>query len=239
MAGEPLYKSIAKQLINDIESGIYIRGDILPTEAKLCKKYNVSRITVRQALDILTKNDYVKKIQGSGTHVTYFKYNTILHRSESMRSFTDEMKEIGRQPSAKVIKFELIFADKKLALELGLQESSEVFYYERILYGDNHPYCYETGYMPYVLFPDLTIKYLQNSKNKYIEEQRNIKLAYSHQIVNAILSDKKLNQYLDVAVNIPLLNVVHISYDINGIPIEKVCNIFDSRLYNANFLKRK
>ena len=239
MPGQPLYKSIAQDLIQKIENGTYIKGDRLPTEAKLSQKYNVSRITIRQALDILIARDYVKKVQGSGTHVTYFKYNAILKRSAQIRSFTKEMQSISRVPSSKVIKFELTFADKQLAVDLNLQEQDPVFYYERILYGDEHPYCYETGYMPYSFFPDLTVDDLLHSKNHYIECKKQIPIVYSHQVVHAILADENLHRHLQVDVNFPLLEVFHISYTEQGVPLEKVCNIFNSELYHAHFVKTR
>ena len=69
MTSEPLYKSIYYELKKKIEDGLYSKDDYLPTENKLSKKYNVSRVTIRQAIQMLVEDGYVQKKQGSGTHV--------------------------------------------------------------------------------------------------------------------------------------------------------------------------
>ena len=55
----PRYKQIENDLIDKINSGVYVTDDLLPTEAELSKEYNVSRVTVRQALGNLTAKGYI------------------------------------------------------------------------------------------------------------------------------------------------------------------------------------
>ncbi|MEO1768908.1 GntR family transcriptional regulator [Candidatus Enterococcus ferrettii] len=239
MTSEALYKSIFNDLCKQIEEGIFSKGDILPTEAKLGKKYNVSRVTIRQAMQLLAENDYVKKIQGSGSHVTYSPVKTTLDRSSKIRSFSEEMLSIQKVPSAQVLKFELVFASNQLSKELDLEEKAPLFYYERILFADEEPYCFEYGYMPTKYFPDFTITNLTGSKMKYIEDERNFSLVYSQQIVHAILADEKLHNYLKVSLNSPLLEVTHFAYTKEALPLHKTCTIFDSTKYQAHFIKIK
>lgn len=239
MTSEALYKAIFHDLCKQIEEGIFSKGDLLPTEAKLGEKYNVSRVTIRQAIQLLAENGYVKKIQGSGSHVIYSPVKTTLDRSSRIRSFSEEMLSIQKVPSAQVLKFELIFSSKQLAKELDLDEKEPLFYYERILFADDEPYCFEYGYMPTKHFSDFTITNLTGSKMRYIEEERNFSVVYSQQIVHAILADKKLHEYLDVSLNSPLLEVTHFAYTKEAMPLHKTCTIFDSTKYQAHFTKIK
>ncbi|MDD3028152.1 MAG: GntR family transcriptional regulator, partial [Erysipelotrichaceae bacterium] len=139
---EALYKTIADKLMNDIENGQYQKGDILPTEAKLGGIFNVSRVTVRQAIDILVAKNYVKKIRGSGTHVIYSKKDAILDRSSKIISFSEEMRLLNKKSSSKIIEFKLVKATPEIIAELALENDAMVLYYERVLYGDEFPYCF-------------------------------------------------------------------------------------------------
>lgn len=236
---EPLYKTVAQELISLIEDEIYIKGDLLPTEAKLCEKFNVSRVTIRQAIQILVDLEFVKKIQGSGSHVTYSKRNSQMDRSAKIISFSEEMRSIGKTPFTNIISFEMIKANASLAKELALELDEPVFLYERVLYGDDFPYCFERGYMPIRYFNDFTLSHLAQSKINYIETIKNYKIDYSHQVVQAILATAELQEHLRVDVNTPLVKVNHVTYNDENLPLEKTVVIFDSTVYQAHFIKKR
>ncbi len=65
----PKYKNIAKTLIEKIKKGEYKKNDFLPSEAELSKIFKVSRVTVRQALNILINDGWIKPIAGVGSVV--------------------------------------------------------------------------------------------------------------------------------------------------------------------------
>ncbi|OKH74833.1 GntR family transcriptional regulator [Mycobacterium sp. SWH-M5] len=65
----PAYRELAEKLRADIEAGVYSVGRKMPTESVLQSKHNVSRHTVREALQILLTDGLIYKVQGSGTYV--------------------------------------------------------------------------------------------------------------------------------------------------------------------------
>ena len=65
----PLYLSLAEQLSQDIQAGVYPVGAMLPTEAVLCARYKLSRHTVREALRMLQEAGMVSRHHGVGTRV--------------------------------------------------------------------------------------------------------------------------------------------------------------------------
>lgn len=65
-----LYLNVKDELIKKIFSGDFLCGEIMPTENELCKQYNVSRVTVRKALDELKKEGLISSVQGQGTVVS-------------------------------------------------------------------------------------------------------------------------------------------------------------------------
>lgn len=69
LAGLPRYQLVAQALIDDINSGRYEIGDLLPTEAELCEQFNVSRYTVREALRQLSDLGLIIRQAGVGTRL--------------------------------------------------------------------------------------------------------------------------------------------------------------------------
>lgn len=68
MAAKPRYKELADELREEILSGTY-KADAFPTESDLCKRYAVSRFTVREALRSLQTEGLISRKRGSGTSI--------------------------------------------------------------------------------------------------------------------------------------------------------------------------
>lgn len=148
----PLYFQLMEDLIRKIESKEYVEHEKLPSERELCKIYEMSRITVRQALQELEREDYIYKLHGKGTFVAPKTYN---QRLVKLYSFTEEMKEIGKQPTTAVLSFKKIAANERLATRMNLEPLDEVFQIVRLRIADGEPLMYETSYLPKKIFPTL------------------------------------------------------------------------------------
>jgi len=68
---EKLYVQIYSIFLEKIESGEWPAGNQIPTEDELCRIYDVSKVTVREAIQELVREGYLKRQQGKGTFVTY------------------------------------------------------------------------------------------------------------------------------------------------------------------------
>lgn len=233
----PLYESVAKDLAESIIKGTYLKGDKLPTEAKLCKFFNVSRVTIRQSLQLLVDKGFIEKIQGSGSHVIYSEKIKAVNKSLKIKSFRDEMIELNKVPYSKVNRFELIESTKTIAKALNIHEGELVFSYERVLLGDDIPCSLETGYLPANPYSDFSINHLSNSKFEYIEKIKHEVIDYCHQDVDAILADMCLSKKLGVKVGDPLVRIKLITYLDTGTPLDFVTIIFNPLVYNAHFVK--
>ena len=156
----PLYLQLMEELIQKIDEGVYTEQQKLPSERELCEIYNLSRITVRQALQDLEREGYIVKVHGVGTFVAPKSYNQHL---EGLYSFTDEMEKLGKEPTTKVLSFAVLPSDDRLARKMDLQPQEEVFEIVRLRYADGKPLMYETSYLPKKMFPDLTVEHLNES----------------------------------------------------------------------------
>lgn len=65
----PLYHQLADVLTDQIRSGVYKPGDVIPSETGMAKHYGIGRPTVRQAMDVLVRKGIVERKRGSGTFV--------------------------------------------------------------------------------------------------------------------------------------------------------------------------
>ncbi len=149
----PLYLQLIEEIMEKIESKVYVEGGKLPSERELCEIYGLSRITIRQALRELENDGYIYKSHGVGTFVAAKSYNQQL---EKLYSFTEEMKKIGKTPTTKVLLFTIIVADERLIQKMNLQPLEEVYKIVRLRYADEQPLIYETSYVPRKIFPNLT-----------------------------------------------------------------------------------
>jgi GntR family transcriptional regulator len=65
----PLYHQLADILLERIRSGLYLPGQMIPSETGLAKQYRIGRPTVRQAMDTLVQKGVIQRKRGAGTFV--------------------------------------------------------------------------------------------------------------------------------------------------------------------------
>ncbi|UQT46885.1 GntR family transcriptional regulator [Flavonifractor plautii] len=101
---------------------IYRRGSIrkihCSPEEKLCRKYNASRSTLRRALNMLKETGVLYSVQGNGTYIKPFVFTQPL---SDFYSFTDTLKSSNILIQNSVIHYDLVKADKSLAIETGIR----------------------------------------------------------------------------------------------------------------------
>jgi GntR family transcriptional regulator len=152
MGTKPKYEEIKDQLIEAIRLQKYKPGSELPSENELIAEYNVSRITVRRAIDELYRSGYIEKHQGKRGYV---KESPRLQELSTVSSYTEEILRQGMTPSRKVLSSGLRLANEEEQASLLLDKASPVFYLNRIIYADEKPLCYTATTLPYVYFRDI------------------------------------------------------------------------------------
>ena len=106
------YLCLANSLIEQITEGVYPKGCLLPSEREICEKYNISRTTARQALNILAQEGYITSIQGKGTVVTHPQ---IQQELGTIYSFDEDMRQLGKNPETHIMDFIEMSAPDALA----------------------------------------------------------------------------------------------------------------------------
>lgn len=167
----PLYCQLAEAIEDKIEKGLWKTGTQIPSERELSELYNMSRITVRKAIDELERQGKLEKIQGKGTFVLS---PSIVQNLGNVYSFTNEMDKQGKISSTQLVTREIIPADQKLCEKLNIEEGMDVIYLERLRCADgNQPIMVEKTYFskdryPFVMDIDVNhVSLYQTLENVY------------------------------------------------------------------------
>ncbi|WP_164506010.1 GntR family transcriptional regulator [Companilactobacillus insicii] len=104
-----LYQSVAEDLKKKILNSTYAVGDFLPTEIELEKIYDVSKITVRNAIKMLVSEGYVTKQSGKGTTVIS---NRLFNRLSKAESFSSILENNGNDVKKKIVSIKEISIDE-------------------------------------------------------------------------------------------------------------------------------
>ncbi len=142
----PLYQQVADDLKQRIEKGEYMAGQMIPSEAKLCEMYQVSRITIRSAISKLVEEEVLVKRHGKGTFVQTTKIPSELL---SFAGFTTTMKQRNYDLYTHMLASERQTASPKIAKLLGISEGAAIVYLKRMRYINHHAVILEHVYLPY------------------------------------------------------------------------------------------
>lgn len=151
--GGPAYQLIAKDLRTQILAGTLQEGDRLPSESELMADYGVSRIVVRQAVEVLVNEGLVAKKQGQGSFVrpTVPPHRRIIGNFYGQRP-TDSPFATSARASGQVPEWEYqsreTTATKAIAARLGVEPGADVMRTSYTFFGDGEPVMISTSYEP-------------------------------------------------------------------------------------------
>ena len=118
----PLYAQLVGIIKRNISTGALAVGDLLPSEAELCRWMNISRNTVRQAIGELEDEGLVVRKRGRGTFVA----DPATNRRGVRYSFTTEVSSLGKVPSSTLIDFDVIVPNQAVCEKMELREGTPV-----------------------------------------------------------------------------------------------------------------
>ena len=156
---EPLYLKLSDTLAEQIMDGTLPDGTLLPSERELCQVHNLSRTTVRQALQDLSQKGYCKAIHGKGTVVVRPQ---IRQELRSIYSFDSDMRQIGKNPETQIMDFVEIVPTGTIAALMQLSPGEAVYRIMRLRLANNEPMLLETNYLPCSRFPGVTRQMLEH-----------------------------------------------------------------------------
>ena len=217
----PKYFIVKKAIVENIDNDLYHSNEAIPSEKKLMELHNVSRITIRKAIDELVTEGYLYKIQGKGTYVKADEGSNNLF---SITSSTEDVQKMGMTPSkkTKISRIEFPSPKRPKALEISTDDKVEVI--GRISYANLEPLNYTIAFLPEKIFPGLIEYDLEHeSLYKLINDRYSVRITKARRTIEAVLAKDEIAKYLELEEGMPVILFRCVTYGIvNGkeIPIE-------------------
>ncbi len=221
----PLYSQLKNLIIQKIDSGEYASDTRIPSEQEFCDMYDISRPTVRQAINELTSNGYLYKRKGKGTFVTKAKTKINIR---NFSGFTDSILDSQDHSKHNILSLRAIRSGHSPQIDkvFGNQNTTQNYEYAEIKYStieQENILSLNVSYIPLNLFPDI-INDVKEGKpsheillGKYpllpVKTKSSLEIAYTEQTEA---------QHLQVQTGHPLIKVENLLYSKIGQPVEFV-----------------
>jgi GntR family transcriptional regulator len=214
----PLYHQVREALLSMVNEGEYRVGDPILTERELGDYFQVSRITVRRAIEDLVREGYLITRQGKGTYVARPK---IQRHIAEMKSFSQEMEEEGYHPDSRLLSLRHERAGAYVAGSLDIDKEAWIWVVERLRLADDEPLCLSLAYLHLPPQVTLTPKELEQEKSLWrILERKGVRMARTEGNIQAVAAGDREAQLLLIEQGAPLLLVEGTVFAIDGTPIE-------------------
>lgn len=210
---EAIYKTIKKYIIEKINNNTYKPNDKIPTEAELSVKFNVSRPTVNKALKELSNEGYLERIAGCGTFVKSLKPHTTSTLLD-LKNIVEEIAQRGNVHTSEIISLKTIKANEEISKIMNIVKDEKIYLSEIIHKENGIPVRFDIRYVR----PQVAPEYInQNFKN--ITPFEYLKICNppkkSENQIEAILVNKKIQNFLQISKNEPCLVISRLIYSDN------------------------
>lgn len=201
----PKYEQAYRTILDRLKSGRYPVGMRMPTEGELAASFQVSRVTIRRALDMLVQDGYVESRQGSG-----YRVMTLSPASDTcLTSFTDAMLRAGHEPTSRLISIQQHGAGALTHLPPGLadQPVTEIM---RLRMVDGVPRMLVKTYAPARLLPQATArdfpeKGAEQSILRILGDRFGLEWSAACEDISPVVADAAIAATFGIAEGSPLL----------------------------------
>lgn len=227
----PMYVQIAASLRSMIQSGSLAPGSLLPSEKQLCDTFGVSRMTLRQAYDLLDREELVRSQRGRGTQVLPPRMRK---EQQEMRSFTEEIRSRGGKPRSRILRFEALDPSPVSKHSLQLPDGQRVHRIERIRYNDATPLAIEKVEIPCFLCPELgKFDLAGQSLYKILEREFQLRLDHCVETISASMPNRAERELLELPKGVAVLRIERKTLTVNDTPAELAVTTYRGDMYQA------
>jgi len=228
---DPVYLQIAASIKNLLLTGKITMGTAFPPEHALAKQFGVSRMTMRQANDVLEREGLIERKRGRGTFAVQ---NRLIKQEQETRSFSEEIRRRGGVPSSRLISFQTRDASPADAAEFGIEAGAPLYVIDRVRLADGVPMALESVRIPAARCPNLErFNIVDHSLYQIFEEHYGVELARSEEEVSAIIPQKMHRKALGVPKDVAILLVKRRTFTNDGKLFELASDAYRGDMYVA------
>lgn len=190
------YINIYNEISTKIGSGELIPKSKLPSESDLMQQYDVSRDTIRKALDLLAKNGYIQKIKGKGSIV--LDINKFDFPVSGLISFKELAQKMGNKPETILISLKLIKPDEMLAKQLHVSKNDDVWKVIRVRKIEDEKIILDKDFINKKIVPKLTEEVCKDSIYEYIENDLGLEISFAKKEITVEKASEEDKRHLDL-----------------------------------------
>jgi GntR family transcriptional regulator len=199
----PKYAQIADIFRQRITRGVWPQGVRMPANEMLANEFGVSRVTIRQAVDLLARDGIIEARQGRGTFVTRTPKQDRWLKVET--TLTD-LAEMYRDTSPEIINISETRTDAPLLAEDGKPAAHYVFM-RRVHSRDKRPYCVISIYLDETIFRKSPKRFRRETVIPILKDLRDPAITSARQTLTIGIADLEVAKLLQVPLNSPVAEV--------------------------------
>ncbi len=207
----PLYHQIYVLLREQIVNGAYAAQASLPTEHELMRRFKVSRITAKRALDELAAEGLVQRSRGRGTRVVDGLRPAPV--SGNISGLLENLLMLGLRTKVQIVDFGYVPASFEVAKALDVAPGAEVQRAVRVRSKGGVPLSFTTSHVPAALGRTYGRKDLARRPLLALLEEAGVLIGSADQTISAALADTVVAPRLKVRVGSPLISVTRTVFD--------------------------
>ena len=223
----PRYHQIYLVLREQLAEGRFPQATPIPGEIDLARRFGVSRVTMRAALDRLVAEGLISRQRGKGTFV---RVRDPIAAGAPARGnpsgLLDNILSMGLKTSVKLIDVAIIAAPSDVAELLGLPPAAPVQKAVRVRRYRNAPLSHITTFVPADLAVHLGRRELTVKPMLSLLEASGVAVSSADQTISAKLADHAVAPLLGVEIGAPLLAVTRLVYDDDGRPVQLLRGLY-------------
>jgi len=231
----PLYHQLFLQLRDEILSGSHQSGALLPSDGELERRFAVSRITVRRALDELRQLGLVRREHGRGTRVM-----PLQPAGKPVFGSVDDLIEsnlaMGVDSEVDLLSFDYVPADDRIAGKLKLPHAAIVQRAARVRRTGRTPFAHLTTYVPEDIGRRFGKEELSSVPIVVLIEQNGARIEYADQTISAQAADEELAALLDVHPLEALIRLERTLYSAGDVPVEHLVAFYRPDVRNLRMI---
>lgn len=236
----PMYEQLTSFFRLQIQAETLSPGEKLITEKEISDALNISRTTVRQAMDQLVAEGLLIRHRGRGSFVASPKMKRPLNQ---LYNFTDNMNELGATPSSDVLKCCVEEVEPFIHQVLNLPPNQTLaFHLTRLRCANTEPILFEDTFIPYYLCEGIEqIDFRRYSLYQTLSNRFSLNLYHATETIEAINIGKSEAELLNCKSKSPGYKITRLSHLDNGVIFEYTTSItkadrcmFQLELYKNN-----
>ena len=211
----PLYFQLATRIEKAIVDGQLAPGARLENEVTLGQRLNMSRPTIRRAMQELVNKGLLVRRRGIGTQVVHGPVT----RKVELTSLYDDLHRSGQHPATQLLSHEIRPADDVVADRLSVAEGASVLHLRRLRLSDGVPLAVMENYLPEE-YADLTADALASRGLYQLLRARGTQIRVAQQRIGARAATAEESRLLEIKRNGPVLTMDRTAYDTFGKAVE-------------------